>query len=114
VLACVGLYGVTAYSVERRASEIGIRMALGADRAKVLKLVLRGAFAQIGLGLLIGIPATIAAGYAMTAQLFGVRPYSPGILLTTTVVLSLAALVATLVPARRATSLEAIRALRTE
>ncbi|MGH9319701.1 MAG: ABC transporter permease [Vicinamibacteria bacterium] len=114
VLACVGLYGVTAYSVERRTSEIGIRMALGADRAKVLKLVLRGAFAQIGLGLLIGIPATIAAGYAMTAQLFGVRPYSPGILLTTTVVLSLAALVATLVPARRATSLEAIRALRTE
>jgi predicted permease len=114
VLASVGLYGVTAYSVERRTSEIGIRMALGADRGRVLKLVLRGAFVQIGIGLAIGIPATIATGYAMTAQLFGVQPYSPEILLVTTVVLSLAALVATLVPARRAASLEAIRALRTE
>jgi predicted permease len=114
VLASVGLYGVTAYSVQRRTSEIGIRMALGADRTRVLKLVLRGAFAQIGIGLLIGIPATIAAGYAMTTQLFGVSPYSPGILLVTTLVLSVAALIATLVPARKASSLEAIRALRTE
>jgi predicted permease len=114
VLASVGLYGITAYTVERRTSEIGIRMALGADRSRILKLVLRGAFAQIGIGLLIGIPATIAAGYAMTTQLFGVEPYSPGILSVTTVVLTGAALVATLVPARRASSLEAIRALRTE
>ena len=114
VLASVGLYGVTAYSVERRTSEIGIRMALGADASKVLKLVLRGAFAQIGIGLLIGVPATIATGYAMTTQLFGVKPYSPGILLVTTLVLSLAALVAALVPARRAAMLSAIRALRTE
>jgi ABC-type antimicrobial peptide transport system permease subunit len=89
-------------------------MALGADRSRILKLVLRGAFAQIGIGLLIGIPATIAAGYAMTTQLFGVEPYSPGILSVTTGVLAAAALVATLVPARRASSLEAIRALRTE
>jgi putative ABC transport system permease protein len=114
VLASVGLYGVTAYSVERRTSEIGIRMALGADASKVLKLVLRGAFAQIGIGLLIGVPATIATGYGMTTQLFGVKPYSPGILLVTTLVLSLAALVAALVPARRAATLSAIRALRTE
>jgi predicted permease len=114
VLASVGLYGVTAYSVERRTSEIGIRMALGADASKVLKLVLRGAFAQIGIGLLIGVPATIATGYAMTTQLFGVKPYSPGILLVTTLVLSLAALVAAVVPARRAATLSAIRALRTE
>jgi len=114
VLASVGLYGVTAYSVERRTSEIGIRMALGADASRVLKLVLRGAFAQIGLGLLIGVPATIATGYGMTTQLFGVKPYSPGILLVTTLVLSLAALVAALVPARRAATLPAIRALRTE
>ena len=114
VLASVGLYGVTAYSVERRTSEIGIRMALGADRLNVFKLVLRGAFAQIGLGLAIGIPATIATGYAMTTHLFGVQPFAPGILLVTTLVLSLAAFVATLVPARRAATLEAIRALRTE
>ncbi|HSF14275.1 MAG TPA: ABC transporter permease [Vicinamibacteria bacterium] len=114
VLASVGFYGVTAYSVERRTGEIGIRMALGAARSNVLKLILRGAFAQIGIGLAIGIPATVAAGFVMTTQLFGVRPYSPGILLVTTLVLSLAGLVATLVPARRAAGLEAIHALRTE
>jgi predicted permease len=113
-LASVGLYGVTAYTVERRTGEIGIRMALGADASRVLKLVLRGAFAQIGIGLLIGVPATIATGYAMTTQLFGVKPYSPGVLLTTTLVLSFAALAAALVPARRAAMLSAIRALRTE
>ncbi len=114
VLASVGLYGVTAYSVERRTSEIGIRMALGADRMNVLRLVLRGALVQLGLGLAIGIPATILAGYAMTTQLFGVKPYAPGILLVTTLVLSLAALIATLLPARKAAALEPIRALRTE
>jgi ABC-type antimicrobial peptide transport system permease subunit len=113
-LASVGLYGVTAYSVERRTSEIGIRMALGANRVKVLKLVLRGAFVQIGIGLAIGIPATILAGYLMSAQLFGVKPYAPDILLVTTVVLSLAALIAALLPARRAATLEPIRALRME
>jgi predicted permease len=114
LLACVGLYGVTAYSVERRTGEIGIRMALGADAVRVMKLVLKGASAQIGIGLLIGVPLTIATGYAMTAQLFGVKPYSPGILLVTVLVLSLAALAAALVPARRAAKLSAIRALRTE
>jgi len=114
VLAAVGLYGVTAYSVERRTSEIGIRMALGADRLDVLRMVLRGAFLQIGIGLAIGIPATLLAGRAMTAQLFGVKPYAPDILLVTTLVLSFAALIATVLPARRAASLEPIRALRTE
>ena len=87
-LASVGLYGVTAYSVERRTSEIGIRMALGADRLNVLKLVLRGAFLQVGIGLAIGIPATILGGRAMAAQLFGVKPYDPNILLLTTAALS--------------------------
>lgn len=114
VLASVGLYGVTAYSVERRTSEIGIRMALGADRLNVLKLVLRSAFLQIAAGLVIGVPATILAGYAMSAQLFGVKPYAPGILLVTTLVLTAAALIATLLPARKAATLEPIRALRTE
>jgi ABC-type antimicrobial peptide transport system permease subunit len=114
VLASVGLYGVTAYSVERRTSEIGIRMALGADRMNVLKLVLRAAFVQIGIGLAIGIPASILAGYAMTTQLFGVKPYAPDILLVTTAVLSLAAVFATVLPGRKAATLEPIRALRTE
>ena len=114
VLASVGLYGVTAYWVERRRREIGVRMALGADRLKVLKLVLRGAFLDVGIGLAIGIPATILAGRVMATQLFGVTPYDPAILLGTTAVLSLAALVAALVPARRAASLDPLRALRME
>ena len=114
VLASIGLYGVTAYSVERRTSEIGIRMALGANRLNVLKLVLRGAFLQIGIGLLIGIPVTILGGRAMAAQLFGVKPYDPSILLVTTAVLSFAALVASVVPARRAASIEPMRALRNQ
>jgi predicted permease len=114
VLASVGLYGVTSYAVERRTSEIGIRMALGADRFNVLKLVLRGAFLQVGIGLAIGIPATILGGRAMAAQLFGVKPYDPSILFLTTAVLSFAALVAAVVPARRAATLDPMRALRTE
>jgi putative ABC transport system permease protein len=114
VLASVGLYGVTAYWVERRTREIGVRMALGADRLKVLKLVLRGAFLEVGIGLAIGIPATIFAGRAMATQLFGVTPYDPTILLGTTAVLSLAGLVAALVPAHRAASLDPLRALRTD
>ncbi|HTR23091.1 MAG TPA: ABC transporter permease [Terriglobales bacterium] len=114
LLASVGLYGVTAYSVERRTSEIGIRMALGADRLNVLKLVARGAFTQIGVGLLIGLPASVLAGYGMTKKLFGVKPYAPDILLITIAVLSVAAVIATLMPARKAAILEPIRALRTE
>src|SRR5579859_2296249 len=114
VLASVGLYGVTAYSVERRTAEIGVRMALGADRWNVLKLVLHGAFLQIAIGLAIGVPATIVAGYAMTTQLFGVKPYAPDILLFTVLVLALAALIAAFLPARKAATLEPIRALRTE
>ena len=114
MLASVGLYGVTAYSVERRTSEIGIRMALGADRINVLQLILRSAFLQISIGLAIGLPATIVGGRAMSAQLFGVKSYDPKILLGTTVLLSMAAFIAAVVPARRAATLEPIKALRTE
>ena len=114
ILASIGLYGVTAYSVERRTNEIGIRMALGADRAHVLALVLRGALVQMAIALLIGIPITIAAGRAMAAQLFGVKPYDPHILLLTTVVLVIAAFLAAVIPARRAATLDPIRALRVD
>ena len=114
ILASVGLYGLTAYSVERRTNEIGIRMALGADRVNVLKLILRGAFLQIAIGLAIGISATVLGGRAMATQLFGVKPYDPRILLITTAVLSIAAFIAAVVPARRAASLEPMHALRTE
>jgi ABC-type antimicrobial peptide transport system permease subunit len=114
VLASIGLYGVTAYSVERRTSEIGIRMALGADRTAVLKLVLAGAFLQVVIGLAIGIPATILGGRAVANQLFGIKPYDPLVLVVTTVVLLAAAFVAAVLPARRAANTEPMHALRTE
>ena len=114
VLAAVGLYGVTAYGVEQRTNEIGIRMALGADRVSVMKMVLRGAFLQVGLGLAIGIPAAIAAGHAMASQLFAVKPWNPLILASATVLLGLAALIAAVVPSQRAASVEPMVALRNE
>ncbi len=114
ILASIGLYGVTAYSVERRTSEIGIRMALGADRNNVLRMVLRGAFLQVGIGLLIGIPVTIFGGRAMASQLFGIKAYDPVVLSITVLVLAVAAFIAALIPARRAAGVEPMRALRFE
>ena len=114
VLAAVGLYGVTAYTVERRTNEIGIRMALGADRLSVVKMVLRGAFLQVGIGLAIGIPAAIAAGHAMASQLFYVKAWNPLILASATLLLGLAALLAAVVPSRKAANVEPMEALRTE
>jgi len=114
VLACVGLYGVTAYSVARRTSEIGIRMALGADRASVLGLVLRGALLQLGVGLAVGIPVALAGGRWLGSQLYGVKAYDPLILGLAVVVLSACALVAGFVPSWRAASIEPVQALRAE
>jgi predicted permease len=114
VLAAVGLYGVMAYSVEQRTSEIGLRMALGADRWQVVRMVLRGAFSQIGIGLALGIPAAIGAGKLMTGQLYGVRPWDPIMLTLATLLLGLAALLASLIPARRAAGVEPMVALRNE
>src|SRR5260370_23835974 len=74
-LAAVGLYGVMAYTVEQRTNEIGLRMALGADRGHVITMVLRGAFWQIGIGLGIGIPLAVLAGKLIKDQLFGVKPW---------------------------------------
>jgi len=113
-LAAIGLYGVTAYSVEQRTNEIGIRMALGADRGTVLGMVLRSAFLQVAIGLAIGIPAAIAAGRAITDQLYAVKPYDPLILLLAVLVLGLASLVAAGVPARRAVNVNPTEALRAE
>ncbi len=113
-LASIGLYGVTAYSVEQRTNEIGIRMALGANRSNVVGIILRSAFLQVALGLMIGIPAAILSGHAMANQLFGVQSYDPAILLVTTAALSLAAFVAAVEPAHRAAGVEPMRALRTD
>jgi predicted permease len=114
ILASIGLYGVTSYSVERRTSEIGIRMALGANRMDMLGMVLRGAFLQVGIGLLIGVPVTVFGGRMMASQLFGVKPYDPVVLVITTIVLATAAFVAAVIPARRAANTEPMIALRTE
>jgi predicted permease len=114
VLAAVGLHGVLAYSVERRTGEIGVRMALGADRGRVIRMVLGGAFWQVGVGLVLGIPAAFAAGRLMTAQLFGVKPGDPIMLVLATVLLGLAAFVASVIPAWRAAGVEPMAALRTE
>jgi len=114
MLAAIGLYGVMAYMVEQRTNEIGVRMALGADRGSVVKMVLHGAFSQVGIGLLIGIPAAIGAGKLMTGQLFGVKPWDPVMLTVATLLLALAALLASLIPARRAASVQPMVALRNE
>jgi putative ABC transport system permease protein len=113
-LAAVGLYGVLAYMVERRTSEIGVRMALGADRGRVIGMVLGGAFWQVGVGLVLGVPAAIGAGTLMTSQLFGVKPWDPVMLALATLLLGLAALVAALIPAWRAAGVDPMMALRTE
>jgi predicted permease len=114
VLACVGLYGVTAYAVARRTSEIGIRMALGADRPNIVGLVLRGALLQLGAGLAIGIPVALAAGRLLANQLYGVKSHDPVILALAAAVLAACAVVAGFVPARRAASIDPMQALRTE
>jgi predicted permease len=114
ILASVGLYGVLAYTVEQRTSEIGLRMALGANRGHVTRMVLRGAFLQIGIGLAIGIPAAIGAGKLMTTQLFGVKPWDPVMLAVAVLMLGFAALLASAIPAQRAAGVEPMVALRNE
>ncbi len=114
ILACVGLYGVTAYAVARRTNEIGIRMALGADRRNVVRMVLRGALWQLGIGLAIGIPAALAGSRLIANQLYGVKTYDPVILGLSVFVLAACALLAGFIPARRAASIEPMQALRAE
>jgi predicted permease len=114
VLAAVGLYGVLAYMVQRRTGEIGVRMALGADRGRVIGMVIGGAFWQVGIGLLIGVPAAIGVSRLMTAQLFGVNPGDPVMLVIATLLLGFAALLAAVIPAWRAAAVQPMVALRTE
>jgi predicted permease len=114
LLAAVGLYGVTAYAVARRTNEIGIRMALGADRAKVVHLVLRGASNRVLIGLLLGIPLAIGAGRLIAANLYGVASWDPLALSAAASALAICALFAALIPASRAASISPVEALRTE
>ena len=114
VLAAVGLYGVTAYSVERRTNEIGVRIAMGANRISVVRLVLRGAFLQILIGLLIGIPASIGCARLIASQLYEVKGWDPLVLSGAIVSLAICALLASIIPARRAASINPVIALRVE
>ncbi|HTQ52860.1 MAG TPA: ABC transporter permease [Bryobacteraceae bacterium] len=114
MLACVGLYGITAYAVARRTGEIGIRMALGADRPNIVTLILRDALLQLAVGLAIGIPAALAGGRLLAHQLYGVEAYNPAILSLAAGVLAACAVLAGYLPARRAAAIDPIRALRVE
>jgi len=113
-LASIGLYGVTAYTVEQRTREIGIRVAVGATRANVVRMVLSGAFRQVALGLAIGIPLALLTGWLISSQLFEVKGHDPLALGLAALLLGLCALIAGLVPAKRAASIEPMKALRTE
>jgi hypothetical protein len=114
LLAAVGLYGVTAYTVAQRTNEIGIRMALGADRTKVIDLVLRTAFARALVGLVLGVPLAVGAGRLISAQLYGVTFWDPLALAVAAIALTTCAFLAAIIPAGRAASISPIRALRTE
>jgi ABC-type antimicrobial peptide transport system permease subunit len=114
LLAAVGLYGVTAYGVAQRRNEIGIRMALGAGRGRVVGLVLRGTAVRVGAGLVLGMPLAIGAGQLLKAQLYGVTSWDPVALGVAAGTLALCASIAAIVPARRAASIPAVEALRAE
>jgi macrolide transport system ATP-binding/permease protein len=113
-LASVGLYGVTAYSVADRTNEIGIRMALGANRRGVVMMVLKRAFTQTVVGLAIGIPFAFIGGHLVSNQLYKTKAYDPLAFASAALLLMLCALIAGLIPARRAASIDPMRALRTE
>jgi predicted permease len=114
LLAAIGLYGVTAYTVAQRTNEIGIRVALGANRATVIRLVLRGAFQRVLVGLLLGIPLAIGAGRLIAAQLYGVSSWDPAALLVAAGALAICSFFAALIPASRAASISPMKALRIE
>jgi ABC-type antimicrobial peptide transport system permease subunit len=114
LLAAIGLYGLTAYTVTCRTSEIGVRMALGADRLNIARLVLRGAFLLVAIGLLIGIPLAIGAGRLMAAQLFEIRSWDPRVFGFSILALGACSAAASVLPARRAASTDPLKALRTD
>jgi predicted permease len=114
LLAAVGLYGVTAYTVAQRTREIGIRMALGAERMKVVQLVLGGASRRVLAGLLLGLPLAVGAGRLISSQLYGVASWDPLALIVATGALAVSASVAAIIPASRAASISPMNALRSE
>jgi putative ABC transport system permease protein len=114
LLATLGLYGVIAYMVARRRNEIGLRIALGANRGRVIRLVLREAMLLLAVGLVAGVFIALWAGRAAATLLFGLKPYDPVSMAAAIVLLTAIALLASYAPARRAAALEPMEALRDE
>ena len=114
LLACVGLYGLMAFTVNRRTSEIGIRMALGAERSRIARMVLRESLLLVICGLAIGIPAAALASRLISTQLFGLKPGDPTTLFAACILMLGVSATASFLPARRAASVDPIRALRSE
>jgi len=114
VLAAVGLYGTLAYMVNRRTREIGVRLAFGAERGTILRMIVGDALRLAAVALLVGTPLALAVGYALRAVLFGVGPADPAALAGACLVLTVATLLAAYVPARRAAAVDPIVALRCE
>jgi macrolide transport system ATP-binding/permease protein len=114
LLAAIGLYGVTAYTVARRTPEIGIRMAVGAERGSVITMVMRGAIIQIVLGLAIGIPIALVCVRFVKSQLYEITSAGPTVVIGATAILAAAACIAGIIPARRAASIDPVQALRYE
>ena len=114
LLATVGIYGAVAYSVEQRTGEIGVRMALGAQTRDVVRLIVRQGMTPVVFGLVVGLAAALALGRLITSQLFQTSAYNPMLLSGTLTILGVAALLACLIPARRASLVNPVEALRTE
>jgi ABC-type antimicrobial peptide transport system permease subunit len=114
LLAAIGLYGVISYTVAQRANEIGIRMALGAQRSRVLRLILSEVLVLIGLGVVVGVGLTLAGSKAASSMLFGLKPRDPLTIAAAVLILVGIGVAASLVPARRAAQLDPMTALRNE
>jgi ABC-type antimicrobial peptide transport system permease subunit len=114
VLVCIGLYGVMAYATSRRTNEIGIRIALGAQRSGILWLILRESLLLVVIGAAIGVPLVFAAGRWISSLLFGLQPADPLALLFAMALMFAVAVAASYIPARRATRVDPMVALRQE
>ena len=114
LLACVGLYGVMAYAVTRRTNEIGIRMALGADRAQVLRMILRESALLVAAGIAVGLPVALAAARLISGQLYGLKPADPSTIAGAIFLIAAVGALAGYIPARRATKVDPMVALRYE
>jgi ABC-type antimicrobial peptide transport system permease subunit len=114
LLASIGLYGVMAFVVARRRKELGVRLALGAQPKTIVWMVMREVLVLLAIGLAVGIPAALATSRYVSSQLYGVEPWDPSIALATVALLSIVSSVAGLIPARKASQIDPILALRYE